>query len=52
VDATHTEVVWTIHFDRQLDPAWYFGLWERLAVKRAALYLIEANATPAEGVER
>ncbi len=52
VDTTHTEVVWTIHFDRQLDPAWYFGPWERLAVKDAARYLIEANAAPAEGVAR
>jgi hypothetical protein len=47
VDAGRTEVKWRIHFDRQLDPAWYFTPWERFAVKDAAGYLIEANARPA-----
>lgn len=47
VDAQHTRVKWTIHFDRRLDPAWYFGPWERYATGLAARYLIEANATPA-----
>ena len=46
VDATHTEVTWRVQFERQLDPAWYFGPWERLAVHDAAGFLIEANATP------
>jgi hypothetical protein len=46
VDAMHTEVTWQIQFERKLDPAWYFGPWERLAVHDAANYLIEANATP------
>jgi hypothetical protein len=46
IDSTHTRVVWRIHFDRQLDPAWYFTPWERAAVREAAKYLIEANATP------
>jgi hypothetical protein len=46
VDATHTEVTWRIQFERKLDPAWYFGPWERLAVHDAAGFLIEANATP------
>ena len=32
VDATHTKVTWRISFDRQLDPYWYFGPLERLAV--------------------
>jgi hypothetical protein len=48
VDATHTEVRWTVHFARQLDPAWYFAPWERMAVGDAAKYLIDANAVPAE----
>ena len=46
VNATHTEVTWRIQFERKVDPAWYFGPWERLAVHDAAKYLIEANATP------
>jgi hypothetical protein len=43
---TQTTVTWTIHFDRKLDPAWYFIPWERSAVHEAAAYLIQANATP------
>jgi hypothetical protein len=46
VGADHTRVTWTIRFDRRLDPAWYFRPWERYAVRLAAEYLIEANATP------
>jgi len=46
VDAHHTRVQWTLHFDRRLDPAWYFRPWERYAVRLAADYLIQANATP------
>jgi hypothetical protein len=46
VDAGHTAVTWRIHFERELDPAWYFAPWERFAVREAAGYLIEANATP------
>ena len=46
VDATHTRVTWRIHFARELDPAWYFTPWERLAVHEVAVYMISANATP------
>ena len=46
IDAQHSSVTWTIYFDRQLDPAWYFVPWERAAVHEAARYLILANATP------
>jgi hypothetical protein len=46
-DNTHTRVTWRIHFERQLDPAWYFTPWERAAVRQAAGYLIDANAAPA-----
>lgn len=45
---TQTEVIWTLHYRRLLDPAWYFAPWERYAVHLAADYLIRANATPAE----
>lgn len=46
IDAQHTRVDWTLHFERRLDPAWYFGPWERYAAHLAASYLIRANATP------
>ena len=46
LDEGHTTVTWRIDFMRQLDPAWYFTPWERAAVKEAASYLINANATP------
>ncbi len=46
VDPTHTRVTWKISFDRQLDPYWYFAPWEEFAVRKAANYLITANATP------
>jgi hypothetical protein len=46
LDEGHTTVTWRIDFRRQLDPAWYFTPWEREAVKKAAAYLIDANATP------
>jgi hypothetical protein len=44
--AGRTEVVWTIAYDRELDPAWYFAPWERYATGRAADYLIDTLATP------
>ena len=44
VDAGHTRVTWAIAYDRKLDPAWYFGPWERYGVGLAARYLIDANA--------
>ncbi|MGA2048925.1 MAG: SRPBCC family protein [Terracidiphilus sp.] len=46
VDDRHTMVTWRVHFERQLDPAWYFVPLERAAVHEAAKYLIDANATP------
>jgi hypothetical protein len=46
LDQGRTQVTWRIHFDRRLDPAWYFAPWERAVVAEAAKYLIEANATP------
>jgi hypothetical protein len=47
LDAQRTRVTWTLHFERRLDPAWYFRAWERYAARLAAEYLIRANATPA-----
>ncbi len=47
VDAQHTRVTWTLQYERRLDPAWYFGPWERYAARLAAQTLIRANATPA-----
>ena len=44
--AGRTQVMWTIHYRRGLDPAWYFGPLERYAVGFAAQYLIDAVATP------
>jgi hypothetical protein len=46
LDSSHTQVIWRVHFERQLDPAWYFASLERAVVKQAAGYLIQANATP------
>lgn len=48
IDDTHTRVRWTISFNRELDPFWYFAPIERRAVRSAAEYLILANATPSE----
>jgi len=50
IDATRTQVEWTLGYRRLLDPAWYFRPWERYAVRVSADYLIRANATP-EGRE-
>ena len=36
-----TEVALTVHYDRLLDPAWYFGPLQNLAVNQSADYLIE-----------
>jgi hypothetical protein len=46
IDAAHSLVTWRVHFERQLDPAWYFAPLERAAVHEAAKYLIAANAMP------
>ena len=42
-------VSWTIQYERQLDPAWYFGPMRRYAVGLAAEYLIATVATPVDG---
>jgi hypothetical protein len=40
------EVRWSLRYRRDLDPAWYFGPWERFAVRLAASYLIDTLAAP------
>ena len=47
VDEQHTAVTWTLRYRRNVDPAWYFGPWERYAVGLADGYLIDNLATPA-----
>jgi hypothetical protein len=46
VDEGHTQVKCTLSYRRDLDPAWYFGPWQRYGAGLAAEYLIEASATP------
>ncbi len=46
IDANHTKVTWTLSYRRNLDPAWYFGPWERYGAHLAAEHLIDASATP------
>jgi len=46
IDAQTTRVTWTLTYRRGLDPSWYFGPWERYAVRLSARYLIDAVATP------
>ncbi len=46
IDARSTNVTWTLHYRRGLDPAWYFGPWERYIARIAAGYLIDTVATP------
>jgi len=46
IDPQTTKVTWTLQYDRGLDPAWYFGPWERYVAGIAAGYLIDAVATP------
>jgi len=46
VDTQRTRVTWTLRYRRGLDPAWYFGPWERYAARLAAGYLIDSVAMP------
>jgi hypothetical protein len=42
-----THIRWTLGYRRSLDPAWYFGPWEKYGVTLAGRYLIETATTPA-----
>ena len=46
IDAQTTKVTWTLQYRRGLDPAWYFGPWEKYITATAAGYLIDSVATP------
>ncbi len=46
VDDQHTRVTWTLAFQRELDPFWYFAPLERYGVSMAAEALIDNVATP------
>lgn len=41
-----TRVRWTLRYRRSLDPAWYFGPWERYAVRLSGEYLAGTLTTP------
>lgn len=41
IDDGHTQVSIHIHYDRLLDPSWYFGPMQQLAVEQSARYLLE-----------
>jgi hypothetical protein len=38
---TETEIALTIHYRRELDPAWYFGPLQKLAIQQSGDYLID-----------
>jgi hypothetical protein len=46
VDDQHTRVTWTLAFERELDPFWYFAPLERYGVSKIAEALIDNVATP------
>ncbi|CAN5891131.1 hypothetical protein BH23ACT12_BH23ACT12_24200 [soil metagenome] len=41
-----TTVIWTLNYDRQLDPAFYFGPLQQYGMGTTAGYLIDTLATP------
>ena len=41
IDEKHVEVEWTLHYQRNVDPAWYFEPWERYATRLATEYLMD-----------
>lgn len=49
IDETHTLVTWTLTYDRLLDPAWWFGPWERYVAGLTGELLIDTCANPAYG---
>lgn len=46
IDANTTEVTLNIHFERLLDPVWYFGPLQSYGVSQGAKFLIEHVITP------
>lgn len=52
ISETHTQVSLTVNYQRDLDPAWYFGPMQRAAISESADYLIEqVIARPRHGVQ-
>lgn len=47
-DGSGTRVSWTLHYERQLSPSWYFAPVQLVAAGLAASYLIDTTATPGE----
>lgn len=41
ISENQTEVALTIHYERLLDPAWYFGPMQKFAVSQSADYLVD-----------
>lgn len=41
ISEDQTEIALTIHYERLLDPAWYFGPMQKIAVSQSADYLID-----------
>lgn len=41
LDDNRTEVSITVYYERKLDPAWYFGSLQRIAMRQSAEYLID-----------
>lgn len=41
IDTTTTKVSLTIHYRRELDPAWYFGPMQKAAIRESGDYLIQ-----------
>ncbi|MEO1303964.1 MAG: hypothetical protein AAFV37_03235 [Pseudomonadota bacterium] len=41
ISENQTEIALTIHYERLLDPAWYFGPMQRFAVSQSADYLVD-----------
>lgn len=48
LEGGRTRVTWTLAYDRELDPVWYFGPLQSWASSEAAGWLIDAFATPAD----
>lgn len=42
ITPTQTHVTLTIHYDRRLDPYWYFGPLQKFTVEKSAVYLIDS----------
>lgn len=46
ISASQTKVTLRIHYQRTLDPAWYFGPVQEFAIARSSEFLIDEIITP------